>query len=65
MYTSLENHIRIVQDQKKDLVKMISNRRQIFNLPNKPGKKSYRITARQQAVRQEPLHQAANTGKAI
>jgi hypothetical protein len=65
MYTSLENHIRIVQDQKRDLAKMISNRKQIYALPKKPGKRSNRSTARKQAVRQEPLNKAANIGKAI
>lgn len=65
MYTSLDNHIHIVQDQKRDLVKMISLRKQIYALPKNPGKRSFRITARQKAVRQEQLNKAANIGKAI
>lgn len=65
MYTSLENHVRIVQDQKRDLAKMISIRKQIHALPGKPGKSSHRITAGQQAVRQETLNKTPNIGKAI
>jgi hypothetical protein len=65
MYTSLENHIQIVQDQKRDLAKMISIRKQIFSLPKNPGKKSDRITAGQQAIRQKPLNKTAKLEKAI